>query len=145
MTNLVNTKKTQQEQIAMLNTFVKVRIAPSKIHGVGIFAIADILKDTKLYADNMPEIFNVPYSSFKKLFPYVRALLLERWPLITKGSLFLYPDARMIAYMNHSDEANYDAKTDRTLRDIEHGEEITEDYRKIDGFEEIFPWLVKEG
>src|SRR3990167_2280197 len=122
-TNLAR-KKTETEQIGMLNTFVKMRIAPSKIHGVGTFAIRDIPKDTKLYADNMPEIFDLPYSRFYNLFPEVRELLLGRWPQIVNGSAFLYPDARMLAYMNHSEDANYDAINDRTLRDIEKGEEI---------------------
>lgn len=140
----INTKKTQEEQIAMLNTFVKLRIGPSPIHGVGVFAITDIPKGTKLYTDNMPDIFGVPYASFDKLFPYVAKLLLERWPQIVNGSAFLYPDARMVAYMNHADEPNFDAVIDRTLRDIKYGEELTENYRLIPNSEQIFPWLKKE-
>lgn len=135
-------KKDNETQIAMLNTFVRLRIAPSKIHGVGIFAVCDIPAETKLYTDNMPEIFNLPYQEFSKLFPHVRKLLLERWPQIVNGSAFLYPDARMLAYCNHNDEANYDAINDRTLRDIKEGEEVTEDYRKIPGFEKVFVWLA---
>lgn len=136
------TKKDDTTQIGMLNTFVRLRIAPSNVHGVGVFAICDIPTGTKLYTDQMPEIFTLPYAKFRKLMPHVRALLLERWPLITQGSAFLYPDARMVAYMNHSDEPNFDAKEDRTLRDIIEGEELTEDYRKIDGYAQVFPWLV---
>ena len=47
----------------------------------------------------------------------------------------------MVAYMNHSSDANYDAVEDRTLRDIKEGEEITEDYRKIKGCEIVHPWI----
>src|SRR3990167_5784962 len=127
----MNTEKTFDTQISMLNTFVRVQIAPSKIHGVGIFALCDISKGTKLYVDNMPEVFNLPYDRFNQLFPYVRRQLLGRWPTIVIGSVFIYPDARFLAYMNHSDEANFDAFEDRTLKDIKKGEEITEDYKKI--------------
>lgn len=138
------TKKSHDDQVAILNTLVKIRIAPSKIHGVGIVAITDIPAGTKLYADSVSEIYNLPYDRFKELYPHVRALLLERWPLITQGSLFVYPDARMIAYMNHSDNPNFDNQTDRAIRDIKAGEEITEDYRNIKGHEQLFPFLTKK-
>lgn len=136
------TASPKDEQAAKLNTYVKCRIAPSPIHGVGVFAIRDIGKGQKIFADMMPEVFNLPYSSFNKLFPQVKQILLERYPRITKGSMFIYPDTRLQAYMNHSDDPNYDAINDVLLRDVKEGEEITEDYRKIDGWQEVFPFLV---
>lgn len=144
MTNNLAKKKTESEQVAMLNTFVRVRLAPSKVHGIGVFAIRDIPKDTRIYADNMPEIFDLPHKQFSNLYPEVRELLLERWPQIINGSAFLYPDARMLAYMNHADVPNYDNKTDRTLRDIAQGEELFEDYRAVQGYAHVFPWLDKK-
>src|SRR3990167_6990106 len=137
------TNSPRDEQAAKLNTYCKSRIAPSKIHGVGVFAIRDISKGQKLYADIVPEVFNLPYSSFNYLFPAVRQLLLERFPLVTKGSMFVYPDTRLQAYINHSDTPNYDCLTDTTLCDIPEGEEITEDYRVIEGWEIAHPWLKK--
>lgn len=132
------------EQIK-LNTLVKwvnVRIAPSEIHGVGVFAIRDILKGEKLYMDIMPELFNLPYKKIKNNLPeYISEILLERWPLIKDGSPFIYPDARYVAYCNHSDEANYSAKDDVALRDIKVGEEITENYKEIEGWKEVFTFL----
>ena len=53
-------------QVAMLNTLAKIRLAPSDIHGVGVFAMRDIPKGEKLYADNQPEYFDLPYSEFDK-------------------------------------------------------------------------------
>jgi len=132
----------KDEQAAKLNTYVKARLAPSTIHGVGVVAIRDLDKGQKIFADMMPEVFSLPYSSFGKLFPEVKQILLERYPRITKGSLFIYPDTRLQAYMNHSDDPNYDAVKDELLRDVKAGEEITEDYRKIDGWETVFPFLV---
>lgn len=133
---------TQDEQISWLNSIVRLRLGPSPIHGIGLFAIRDIPKGTKLYADTFPQLYNLPYSSFNKLFPEVRDLLLERWPGITQGSKFAYPDTFLQAYMNHSDSPNYDAKKDEALTDIKAGEEITENYKRINGWSQVFPWLV---
>jgi len=47
----------------------------------------------------------------------------------------------MSAYLNHSDDPNYDAKNNVCLRDIKKGEEITENYRLIPSYTQVFPWL----
>lgn len=138
----MNPKKDTATQVQMLNTLVSVRLQPSPIHGVGVFAIREIKKGEKLYADNMPEIFTLQYSEFNKLRPEVSDILLERWPLIVRGSAFVYPDSRYVAYMNHSDVPNYDAKEDRALTDIHVGEEVTEDYRKIEDYQKVHTWLT---
>lgn len=131
-------------EVTKLNSECKLRLAPSPIHGVGVFALRDIAKGEWLYADNMPTAYKLAYSHFGKLFPEVSALLLERWPQIVNGSAFIYPDARMLAYMNHSDVPNYDAGLDTALRDIKTGEEVTEDYRQISGYNQVFAWLAKD-
>lgn len=132
------------EQITWLNTIIKIRIAPSPLHGVGIFAIRDIPKGQRIYANLFPQLYNIPYSSFGKLFPEIKNMLLERWPRVVTGSAFAYPDANMQAYMNHDKTPNYNGKTDVALRDIKEGEEITEDYSEIEGYEKVFPWIEKE-
>lgn len=129
------------ELAAKLNSRVLTRFAPSKIHGVGIFALRDLNQGRKMYLDNLPEVYNLPYSSFGKLLPQVRQLLLERWPQIVYGSAFMYPDGRYQAYINHSDDQNYDGVNDVLIRDVKAGEEITEDYRKIAGWEIAHPYL----
>ncbi len=129
------------EQITKLNNEVKVRIAPSKIHGVGIVAMRDIEKGEKLHLDDFPSRYTLTYADFGKLNEDVRELLLGRWPQIINGSMFLYPDSRLSAYMNHADDANVDAFNDVALRDITKGEELTEDYRLIPNFEKAHPWL----
>ena len=132
----------EEKQIEALIRWVNVRIAPSDIHGVGVFAINDIPEGTKLYMDIMPEMFRLPYKKVKNNLPEaISQILLERWPLIQKGSPFVYPDARYVAYCNHSDSPNYDAKKDIAIKDIKAGEEITEDYRQIDGWKEIFDFI----
>jgi len=141
----MNTKKEQAQKIkdaiVLLNDIVKVRLAPSPIHGVGVFAMRDCKKGEKLYTDIIPHQFDVPFSKFKQIDPEIREILLGHFPLITQGSHFMYPVTKMSAFLNHSDTPNYDAKADLTLRKIKAGEEITEDYRLIPGFELAFPWL----
>lgn len=127
--------------IDFLNVTVKVKLAPSPIHGVGVFAIRDIPKQTKLFADRSPHPYRISPGNLGKLFPQVRELLTQRWPGIVQGKGFAYPDFHIQGYMNHSDDPNYDAHLDLSLRDIEAGEEITEDYRQIEGWEEVFPFL----
>lgn len=131
----------QEETIAILNSLIKIRLSPSSIHGIGVFAMRDIPKGTKLYATMFPQGYKIPYSSLKKLFPEVRSLLLDRWPLLTQSSPFMWPDTLLQGYMNHSDTSNYDLETDLSSRDIKKDEEITEDYRKIPGHEKAYPWL----
>jgi SET domain-containing protein len=133
-----------EEAIKLLEEIVKLRLAPSDIHGVGVFAMRDLKKGETLYTDIVPHQFDVPYSKFKQLRPEVAQTLLGHFPLILKGSHFLYPVNKMSAYLNHSDNPNYDAVKDVALRKIKEGEEITEDYRKIENWEKIFPWL-KQG
>ena len=131
----------QEQQVQELNTYVKTKIAPSKIHGVGVFALRDIPKGQKLYADMMTKVYTLRYSSFGKLFPEVKEMLLERFPLIVNGSNFLYPDTRIVAFMNHSEKPNYNAKSDLVLVDIKEGDEITENYKNIEGWKIVFGWL----
>lgn len=130
-----------EQQVDSLNEKVKVRLSPSKVHGVGVFAIRDIAKGQKIYGNVYPQLYNLKHSYFDKLLPETKDLLLERWPRVVTGSNFFYPDCLIQAYCNHSDEPNYDAVTDELLRDVKTGEEILEDYRKILGYEEIYPWL----
>lgn len=127
------------EAITELNDRVCVRIAPSSIHGVGIFAARDISKGKRLCLDHRPIIYSLSPGNLSKLLPEVKQLILERWPRAAIAEPFIYPDAVLSAYMNHADDAN--VKNDIALRDIKAGEELTEDYRLIPGFERIYPFL----
>lgn len=135
---------TQDEQINFLNSAIKVKLAPSKIHGVGVFAIKDIPKGTRLFANMAPKVFHIPYGSINKLFPEVREQILERWANIVNGSSFAWPDTKIDAFMNHQDDYNYDSVLDCVIKDVKKGEEITEDYREIKNYVKIFPWLCKQ-
>lgn len=129
-------------QIILLNDIVKIKLAPSKIHGIGVFAMRDIKKGEKLYTDTIPHQFDLPYEKFNKLNKEIKNTLLGHFPLITEGSHFMYPVTKFSAYLNHSDTPNYDAVNDVALTSIKQDEEITEDYNLIKNAKEIYTWLV---
>ncbi len=141
LTSKSHKKKKIEDALIILDEITKVKVAPSPVNGVGVFAMRDIKKGEKLYTNTLPEIFDVPYSKFKLLRPEVREHILGRWPTIVNGSHFL-SDCMLATYLNHSDEANYDAKEDKTLKDIKEGEEVFEDYREIENYEKVYPWLL---
>lgn len=134
--------KAEEIYCQTLIKWVNCYLAPSKIDGIGVFAIRDIKEGEKLYLGATPHPFTVSYKKLQNNLPaYIHDTIVQRWPLVKKGSSFPYPDAVYVAYMNHSDKPNYDAVNDVALKDIAKGEEITEDYKKIDGWEELYPWL----
>ena len=133
-----------KQAIKLLNDIVKVRIAPSSIHGVGVFAMRDLKKGEQMELDAIPHMFDVPYSKLGELNKEARELILSHWPNIINGSHFLYPVTKMTAFLNHSESPNYDAQTDKMLKNVKKGEELFEDYTKIPNFEKVFPFLQKK-
>ena len=113
-----------------LNQTVWAKLAPSKIHGVGVFAIRDIPKGQKIFARCDPNTQAIKLDSFDRLLPEIAELIDQRWFLARKGETFQSPnnDARLISFMNHSDTPNYDKYNDVVLVDIKKGIEITENY-----------------
>ena len=96
------------------NTFIK----PSPIHGLGLFAVADILKGEVIIQGkaNMNE-FKAEWIHYNKK---------EKSPSVN----FQYG----FCMMNHSDAPNTHRDTEMIIsasRDIKKGEEITEDYNKL--------------
>lgn len=129
--------------IEHLNNTVWATIKPSKIHGVGVFAIRDIPKDTQIWAKKHLNIKTLQTDSFKGLHQAILELIKQRWPLALNGDSFISPndDVRLLSFMNHSDSPNYDPYTDKVLCDIMEGEEITEDYKIVPNYKEIYPFL----
>ena len=129
--------------VEYLNGSVWVKLAPSNIHGVGVFAIRDIPKDT-LITDNSRHdrypayVYELKQHDFKKLIKPIRDLILDRTMFSAAVYLmqFISPNSECYLqdFCNHSDTPNVD--TDFvSLRDIKEGEEILENYRdfKIQG------------
>ena len=136
---------TIEEQIEELNREVKCHIAPSSIHGIGVFALRDIKKGENMHClpNDFRKWYAVPYLRLDELRPEVKELVLRRWPAIINGSSFLSPndDVWMISFMNHSDTPTYDVNTDSALENISAGEEVVENYRTMRNAEKIYPFL----
>lgn len=124
-------------EIQYLNKTVWARVAPSPIHGVGVFAIRDIPKGTKFTDYNLVE--HNGESSFSYLFteeemrmlePEILSLVLDKMLFPADAQLFSFhspnDEASLRSFMNHSTDANTDGFV--ALRDIRKGEELTEDY-----------------
>lgn len=116
-----------------LNKTVWVTLAPSKIHGIGVFAIRDIPKGTMVSSHTVfepPEIYEVYPEEFEKLYPAIQKLVLDRmaFPKGLRKLKFYSPNQEQViqSFMNHSTEAN--VKNMVTLVDIKEDEELTENY-----------------
>src|SRR5258708_7632290 len=117
-------REQQKNAVKMLNELVRVKVAPSTVHGVGLFTLRDIKKDDKLYANAQYQALDIPYKMFRKLRPEIAEQILGRWPQIVNGSHFIYPDANFVAFCNHSNTPNYDAVNDVALEDIPKNTEL---------------------
>lgn len=123
------------KDVDYINNTVWCRLAPSQVHGVGVFAIRDIPKGTKLTDHTLWEPnhrwFRLKREDFDMLLPEIKTLILDRlfytekeWesmPFISPNS-----DAILQSFMNHSRTPNSDGEY--ALVDIKKGEEVTEDF-----------------
>lgn len=126
-----------------LNNTVYCKLAPSKIHGIGVFAIRDIPKGTQIWAKKHTNTETISLESTEGLHPAILEIIKQRWILAFQGDKFFSPndDARLLSFMNHSNEPNYDPITDKVIKDIKEGEEILEDYRIVPNYKEIYPFI----
>lgn len=126
-----------------LNNTVWCTLGPSKIHGVGVFAIRDIPTGQKTYCVEGKSRL-LPPSNLEGVLPEIKEIILQRWPYADVQP-FLSPndDVRLVSFMNHSYDPNW--RHDTALRDIKKGEEITEDYAIIgvdERHKQLYPFLV---
>jgi hypothetical protein len=105
-----------------INDVVWCKLAPSLIHGVGVIAIRDIAKGTKLWAgENEYEI--------QEVLPEIKEIILDHHSRVEFWDMLPNPnkDVWMQCYVNHSNTPNsFDGVA---TEDILKGAEITEDYR----------------
>lgn len=128
-------KQTSDNDHRLPHADVYTRLRPSKIHGVGVFAIRKIKKGTYMFRGDDAEMVPVKNLNLGKLPREVRKLY-EDFAVIDKKRTYLCPknfNALTVSwYLNESKNPNvgYDkTKCDFfALRDIRAGEELTVDY-----------------
>lgn len=125
---------------------VFVKLKPSKIQGVGVFALRDIPKDTYLfhlwegdsgmYSVEESKLQTLPkelYSHIKDIFLYSPDFPLDTdtYIQLTKGCHWIYTTPY---YFVNSDTKNFniDKDTFKVTRDIKEGEEILSNYGRYE-------------
>lgn len=127
---------------------VFVKLKPSRLQGVGVFALRDIPKDTFLFErwTGNTGSFAIPERQLrelpKELYTHIKDIFLYSpdFPLdtdtyidLTKGCHWIYTTPYY--FVNSDvDNANIDKNTQRTLRDIKAGEEILSNYGRYERF-----------
>ena len=112
---------------------VKTYLAPSTIHGTGLFAAEPIAKGTVIwrfdervdrrFAKAEREALPEPAHSFLMTYSY---------PEVLGGDTYIL-DGDHARFMNHSETPNTDCVVDTiTTRDVAAGEELLCDYREFD-------------
>ena len=125
-----------KEFIDRVNKEVWCTLAPSSIHGVGVFAIRDIPKGTKLFKGE-GEGDNHLYLSeeeFMDIIEPIRNIMIDRHLQCSGEKIWTcHPngDAKLMCFMNHADKPNSNGYV--SLVDIKAGEEVTENFVDIAG------------
>ncbi len=125
--------KTIASKLPMPHHNVFARLGPSKIHGIGVFAIRNIKKDTDIFPDIDDEIIWIDKARVKKLRGEIRRLY-EYYCVIKDGRYGCpgsFNNINASWYLNHSYRPNLRLDNNYRLfadRNIKKGEELTLDY-----------------
>lgn len=129
---------------------VPVRVAPSPIHGVGVFAVQKIPKGSEVWRFTPEFDQELDPEVLETLPEHIRERMLHYGYIDhqVKRLILCCDDARLI---NHSDTPNlrtdYDADkygADFAIRDILPGEELTVDYREFEGDQFDIPEMASD-
>lgn len=124
---------------------VPVRLAPSTIHGLGLFAVEPIPEGTVVWDYDPPIDQTIPVAKLPEFTPWVRKYIGIYGYREDDHIVLCGDDAR---YFNHSKRPNCrSGKGTQTLalRDIRPGEELTDDYETFDDDYPLYGHLLKEG
>ena len=122
--------------IKKVNKEVWCTLAPSKIHGVGVFAIRNIPKGTVLFKGESEgaNYFYLSEEEFGRIVEPIRNILIDRHLQCEGKEMWVcHPngDAKLLCFMNHNDKPNSDGY--KALTEIKAGEEVTENFIDIAG------------
>lgn len=130
---------TKSQLIAELchNTFV--RLQPSPLHGIGVFAIIDIPQNCKnIFSSEQGEWHTLSMLEFHELPAHARHLV-ENYCLFDEHNYYVpangFKQMDLSLFLNHSDQPNIMSVNDGeyfvSLREIAIGEELLVDYGTI--------------
>ena len=124
-----------------LKNEVYCRIKCSKTHGVGVFAIRDIPKNTNIFSHSVKKYIGIPVEELisEKLDPEIYEIL-EDFFVEEDGKIYILEnglwDLDISHYLNHSDVSNviFDEKASSFIssKDIKKNEEIVMNYSEFD-------------
>jgi len=130
---------TKEELLKELSQDTYVALKPSNVHGIGVFAIADIAKGCRdLFSKNIGSWIQVPIADVEKLPEHSRSLV-ETYCLFDADNYFV-PDygfkvMDLVNYLNHSSTPNVISVNDgeyfEALTDIPAGAELLINYGDI--------------
>lgn len=134
---------------------VYCRLAPSKIHGIGIFAIKNIPKGVNPFNNSFmaQEAIIVDKNKIKDLGPEILSLLNDQHPTsdINKQIVSNFPNQLIWTnYINYSKTPNIELMENGewiALQDIKIGEELLEDPQRLlneDGTQKVFKIGLKQ-
>jgi uncharacterized protein len=112
---------------------VYTRLAPSKIHGIGVYAIRSIRKGTYIFFGDDEEIIWINKSELKNLSKEIKKFYEDF--CVKKDYSYGCPknfnNLTISWYLNHSDHPNVNCDKNYNFfakRNIKKGEELTTDY-----------------
>jgi SET domain-containing protein len=117
----------------------RIGLAPSPIHGIGVFALVDLPEGTRgLFSPPQPWV-PVPEAEIDAL-PSHAQRLVRTYCLWDNNTYFLPPNGfrilDMVMYLNHAETPNLRVVNGGddfiTTRRVQAGEELTVDYRTLE-------------
>lgn len=130
---------TKEQLLQELNSNTYVRIKPSVVHGIGVFAIRKIPKACRsMFSDDPGEWHQLSKKEVNSLTTCSKELI-ETYCLFDEDVYYVpangFKSMDISLFLNHSDQPNIISVEDGTyfeaLRDIEPGEELLIDYGTI--------------
>lgn len=124
----------KKDLIEYLRYNVYCRLMPSKIHGVGVFAIKPIPKGIKVFKNESLNFFLIDKEDLIGVDDNVKNMINDFFVahnnkyIITSNA---FKELTISQYINHSDSPNIDIFGKISLCDIKIGEELTADYSLI--------------